>query len=173
MKTNVKNLKEMLRAFGREMAAQRRRCGLTQGALAERTGLSVNTIGNVERGALDPTVTVVALMQVHLGCPGLELRGGKFIPLASPLPAGPIPFPNLARPPADIAVTVGNTIRDRRQKRGLTMEDLTADSGVHLNTLWNVEHGLVAPTISTLYRIYRSLGVRRVVGTPSGIELLP
>jgi transcriptional regulator with XRE-family HTH domain len=173
MKKNVVHLRRMLKEFGCELAVLRKKRGLTQGALAERTGLSVNTIGNVERGVLDPTVTVVALMQVHLGGLGLELRGDRFIPLASPVPAGPLPFPNLARPPADIAVTVGNAVRERRQKRGLTLEALSADSLVHLNTLWNVERGLVAPSISTLFRIYRSLGVERIVGTPTGIEFLP
>ena len=173
MKTSVKDLKRMLKVFGREMASQRRRRGLTQAALAETTGLSVNTVGNVERGILDPTVTVVALMQVHLGCLGLELRRNNFIPIASPLPAGPLTFPNLAKPPATIVITIGREIRSRRKKRSLTMEALSADSGVHVNTLWNIERGLVAPSISTLFRVYRSLDVRRIVGTPSGIELLP
>ena len=38
-------------AFGRHLRASRRAAGLSQQELAERSGLSVRTIGNLERGA--------------------------------------------------------------------------------------------------------------------------
>jgi transcriptional regulator with XRE-family HTH domain len=171
MKYPLEGLDGMLRAFGREMAALRKRRGLSQAALAEATGLSLNTIGNVERGALDPTVSVVALMQVQLGSTGVELHQDRFVPMASPLPADARPFPNMEQPPATIVLTIGSVVRRRRLDVGMTIEELSGAAGVHANTIQNLEHGLVAPTISTLYRIYRALGVQRVVGTPSGLAL--
>jgi transcriptional regulator with XRE-family HTH domain len=173
MKANVKNLNSMLRVFGSEMAVQRKRRGMTQLGLAKATGLSVNTISNIERGILDPTVVVVALMQIHLGNLGIELVGDHYIPIAAPQPMGPLPFPNLVKPPAAIVMMIAEVIRNRRQKQNMTLEALAEVSGVHTNTLWNLEHGLVAPSISTLFRVYRSLGVHRILGTATGIELLP
>jgi transcriptional regulator with XRE-family HTH domain len=173
MKAHAAYLDEMLRVLGLGMSSLRKRRGLTQVALAELTGLSVNTISNIERGALDPTVVVVALIQVHLGALGLELIGKNYTLIESSRPDGSLPFPNLAKPPATIVMTIGERIKNRRQKMKMTLEALSADSGVHINTLWNLEHGLVAPSISTLFRVYRSLGVRRVIGTPDGIDLLP
>jgi transcriptional regulator with XRE-family HTH domain len=173
MKAHPVYLDEMLRVLGLGMASLRKRRGLTQVSLAELTGLSVNTISNIERGTLDPTVVVVALMQVHLGALGLELAGENYTLVESPRSDGPLPFPNLAKPPAAIVMMIGERIKNRRQRMKMTLEALSADSGIHINTLWNLEHGLVAPSISTLFRVYRSLGVRSVIGTPDGIELLP
>ena len=171
MKTPVDGLAGMMRAFGREMAALRKSRRLSQEALAEATGLSLNTISNVERGVLDPTVTVVALMQVKLGSIGLELAKDHFSPLPDPLPDRPLPFPDLAIQPAAIVMTIGSVVRERRVGMGLTKEQLARMADIHVNTLQNLESGLVAPTISTLFKIYRELGVKRVLGTPSGIVL--
>jgi transcriptional regulator with XRE-family HTH domain len=170
MKRAMRGLDRMMSAFGREMAAVRRARGLSQAALAEATGLSPNTIGNLERGALDPTVVVVALVQVHLGVVGQELTG-RLRPILSAFPPAALPFPNLVQRPPAIVLTIAAAIRSRRRARGLTLQELAAASGLHVNTLWNLERGLVAPTLSTMFRVYRALGVKRVVGTPDGIAL--
>jgi transcriptional regulator with XRE-family HTH domain len=171
MKRALEGLDGMMRAFGRELADLRRFRGLSQEALAEATGLSVNTVGNLERGSLDPTVVVVALVQIQLGSVGLELAEDHFRPIAPPPSQGPLPFPNLVLPAPAIVLTIGKAVRTRREALGLTRDALATASGVHVNTLSNLEQGLVAPTTSTLFRVYLALGVKRVVGTPDGIAL--
>ncbi|MBQ1293968.1 MAG: helix-turn-helix transcriptional regulator [Clostridiales bacterium] len=53
--------------------ACRKMAGLTQGELADLSGVSQTTIGAYERGKYDPTQTVDLLLNAM----GLELRVGK------------------------------------------------------------------------------------------------
>lgn len=57
----------VLERFGRSIAEQRRAAGLTQERLAERTGLHPHTIGEIERGLEDPTVSTVLALYESLG----------------------------------------------------------------------------------------------------------
>jgi transcriptional regulator with XRE-family HTH domain len=52
----------VLERFGRSIADRRRAAGLTQERLAERTGLHPHTIGEIERGLEDPTVSTVLIL---------------------------------------------------------------------------------------------------------------
>ncbi|MCE1229648.1 MAG: transcriptional regulator [Firmicutes bacterium] len=165
-------MQKMLRAFGQRLAVLRKDQGMTQPDLAFATGLSLNTISNVERGLHDPSVLTASLIQVHLGSPGLELSDDGFLPVASTLPPGKLPFPNLVEPLPVMILNIGAVIQKRRQSMGLTQESLSRISGVHLNTLWNLERGLVVPSISTMFRLLRSLNVRQVRGTLDGIVLI-
>ncbi|MFW6260677.1 MAG: helix-turn-helix transcriptional regulator [Spirochaetota bacterium] len=57
----------VLERFGRSIAERRREAGLTQERLAERTGLHPHTIGEIERGLEDPTVSTVLALYETLG----------------------------------------------------------------------------------------------------------
>lgn len=57
----------VLERFGRSIAERRRDAGLTQERLAERTGLHPHTIGEIERGLEDPTVSTVLALYEALG----------------------------------------------------------------------------------------------------------
>ena len=64
---------ELKRLFGLRVQALRRRRGLTQEALAEAIGKSVDTISNVERGAGSPRVETALDIANTLGVTLAEL----------------------------------------------------------------------------------------------------
>ena len=59
----------------------------------------------------------------------------------------------------DGAPAVGGNLRRLRVKRGLSLERLARHSGVSRTMLSQIELGQSAPTITTLWKIARSLGV--------------
>jgi transcriptional regulator with XRE-family HTH domain len=59
----------------------------------------------------------------------------------------------------DSAPAVGGNLRRLRVKRGLSLERLARHSGVSRTMLSQIELGQSAPTITTLWKIARSLGV--------------
>ena len=74
MRSRLPGIERILRASGGELAALRRFRGLSQGDLAELTGLHKNTIANIEGGDRDASVLAMSLMQIRLRARG-ELRG--------------------------------------------------------------------------------------------------
>lgn len=54
--------------------------------------------------------------------------------------------------------SIGDTLRDLRDERGLTQENLAETAGLHVNTLRKVEQGGTA-SMETYHRLARSLGV--------------
>jgi transcriptional regulator with XRE-family HTH domain len=90
--------------FGRQMKQRRRDLDLTQEALAEQVGCSVDTIRKLEAGGLRPSRQLAALLATHLAIPpdeqptwiararsGAERdvrgNGGDEAPAATPAPA--------------------------------------------------------------------------------------
>jgi transcriptional regulator with XRE-family HTH domain len=67
---------------------------------------------------------------------------------------------------------MGQLTRERRVKREMSLADLADAAGVHRNTIWNFERGLVAPSASTIYLLYRSLGVQWVGGSDNGLMFM-
>jgi transcriptional regulator with XRE-family HTH domain len=72
--------------------------------------------------------------------------------------------PRVPSPPSppvtdDTAPAVGGNLRRLRVKRGLSLERLARHSGVSRAMLSQIELGQSAPTITTLWKIARSLGV--------------
>jgi transcriptional regulator with XRE-family HTH domain len=59
----------------------------------------------------------------------------------------------------DIAPVVGANLRRLRSKRGLSLERLARQAGVSRAMLSQIELGQSAPTITTLWKIARALGV--------------
>ena len=55
----MEELKDMHRAFGKNLSAYRKSRGLTQKSLGERTGVSRTYISRVERGRGNPTFATV------------------------------------------------------------------------------------------------------------------
>lgn len=171
MRSDEPGLKSTLHSCGERIADFRRGFGLSQYELAELAGLHPNTIANIERGEVDPSVLVANRVFVNLGCPGILVRDDGFEPLrpVSGLPA--IPFPNMKTTPACMAMVMGERVRNRRLCLGLSLDEVARSSGLHLNTVWNFERGLVSPALSTTYRLYRALGVSSVLGCEGGIVL--
>ncbi len=158
----------MLRVSGGELAALRRSQGLSQSDLAELTGLHRNTVANIESGSGDSSVLAVSLIQVRLRASGVLVEKTGFIPCPPP-PGTDFPYPRLLVHPSAMARIMGESVRRRRLERALSLQALAEATGVHRNTIWNFEQGLVAPSASTTYLIYRGLGVTRVGGSDSGL----
>ncbi|HAM34608.1 MAG TPA: XRE family transcriptional regulator [Elusimicrobia bacterium] len=60
---------------------------------------------------------------------------------------------------SDLARTLGNSIRPRRLKLGLTQEEMSARVGIHYTFLGHIERGNRLPSLETLARIAEVLKV--------------
>jgi transcriptional regulator with XRE-family HTH domain len=67
---------------------------------------------------------------------------------------------------ADLAVVIGARVRQERQSRGWTLDQLAEAAGVSRRMVVNVEQGAVNPSVGTLLRISGALGV----GLPALVE---
>ena len=54
-------------------------------------------------------------------------------------------------------MTAGEIIRTARKRKGLTMKQLAAKSGVSLPTIWNIENTRTTPTMDTMLAIMRAM----------------
>ena len=65
---------------------------------------------------------------------------------------------------------VGQTIKELRSKRGLTLEEVAEKSGCTPGFLSQLERNKAAPSITTLYSIAEALGVKVTDFLPDGID---
>jgi len=63
------------------------------------------------------------------------------------------------KPSRPVAATLGDTLRQLRRERGMTMDALTAASGVSKSVLSQIERDQTNPTVATLLRLTEALGV--------------
>src|SRR5580693_2608592 len=68
---------------------------------------------------------------------------------------------------AALALAIGHRVRQERQSRGWTLDQLAQAAGVSRRMVINVEQGSVNPSVGTLLRISDALGI----GLPSLVEL--
>ncbi len=158
-----------LQRAGEEMKRRRVERGLTRNELARLACVHVNTIGSIERGEHDINSTTKCwilaalgtkslIMEIH--CDHIELAPERDL------------FPRTdiqSRPDAEVVRIIGNAIRIQREGLGLSLSELALNSGIHSNTLWNIERGLVSSTGINLHCIYLALGIRKA--TPSAFML--
>ena len=62
--------------------------------------------------------------------------------------------------PPDIRERFGDSVRTRREKLGLTQEDLAEKAGIHRTYLSDVERGSRNVSLVNIERLARSLGLR-------------
>jgi transcriptional regulator with XRE-family HTH domain len=62
-------------------------------------------------------------------------------------------------PPAQPQPALGKAIRQLRDKRGLSQEDLAHDAGITTSALSSIERGKSNPTWATVKGIARALGI--------------
>lgn len=70
---------ELQKTVGRQVAFHRRRTGLTQAALAENVGLSVDMIAKLEIGAAAPSLRTVAALATAFGIDAAQLLTTKVV----------------------------------------------------------------------------------------------
>lgn len=164
-------IERVLRVSGGELAILRRSQGLSQADLAELTGLHRNTITNIERGVKDASVLAMSLVQLHLRAGGVFVEREGFYPSPHPAGSAAYPYPELLIAPPAMVSAMGDRVRRRRLDLGLSLHALASACGVHVNTIWNFERGLVAPSVSTTYLVYSNLQVRWIGGSKEGLVL--
>ncbi|HMN12911.1 MAG TPA: helix-turn-helix domain-containing protein [Bellilinea sp.] len=59
----------------------------------------------------------------------------------------------------DKSVIVGNRLRVLREQRGISMRTLAATSGLSANALSMIERGKTSPSVSTLSKLARAMGI--------------
>lgn len=156
-----------LAACGLAVRDARKGFGLSREALSDRADVSVAAIGAMERGERALSVTAHTRILLTLGCMHVTLsdEGPAFGIDANAAPAGRL----LALPPSTIVRYIGGAIQERRTANGLSLEELGGLAGVHRNTIWNIEQGLVLANGMTLYRLYLALDVAEL--EPAGDSL--
>lgn len=158
--------------LGRELRGLRRLQGLSIDGLAERTGLHRNTISGAERGVNDLRLVSNARIMAALGCDGFAIGESCFAFDVAEPGDRPTDGEVLRLPPSAIVYMTGRTIRQRRLAVGMTMASLSEATGIHSNTIWNIERGLVEASLFNLYKIHRGLGVSSMRATASGLRIL-
>lgn len=163
--------KAYLKATGSEFQQARLSRGLSREELAERSGVHINTIGSLERGERDVNSTTKCWILAALGCKSLVMEDHVDRIILHDDPSA-YPRGDIQTMPDSIVVSIiGQALRDRRESLNATMGLVALRAGVHENTLWNIERGLVSATGVHLHRIYRALGVSVVTPGPDGIIL--
>lgn len=59
-----------------------------------------------------------------------------------------------------ISAAFGKVVRDLREKKGFSQEDLADRSGLHRNAVGLVERGERTPSIETLFALSHGLGIK-------------
>jgi transcriptional regulator with XRE-family HTH domain len=172
-------------ALGRRLLEQRRRVGLTQGMLADRAGVTRQTLGRLERGAGVPNAPQLVRISRALGVtldallrlddrtdsagegavkappdrtdPRCCARCGQEKPATGPGPRLPRHRRYDLRTGPFIAV--GSRIVMARHRLRWSRDELARQSGLGRMTVARIEAGTVCPRGSTLQRIAAVVGV--------------
>jgi transcriptional regulator with XRE-family HTH domain len=165
----------VLRFAGGELAARRRQSGLSQEDLAEACGIHRTSVGRIERGEEDCSIVALSYLYFQLQCSGVLVDRCGIVPIGGPDCGVPDLIKNgrmddVGPNTADMVRRMGEAVRNRRRAVRLTLESASRLAGIHRNSLWSLEKGLVSPSLSTYFRILRALEVRRVTA-PEGFPL--
>lgn len=162
-------MSDYLLSFAEELRSARKGLCLSRDELAEMAGLHPNTIAVAERGNRDLNTITQTRIFAALGCREIGLNDGCLYLLTGNEPSPREDLLHLNDP--FIIRCIGDTIRQKRAELGLTLEEMSVMTGMHVNSLWNCEHGLVIPQGNTLVRIYQSLGITTLGACSRGLDL--
>ncbi len=71
----IANEKHTLKAFGKHLRVLRHSKDFSQESLALASGVAISSISRIERGLLNPTLTMLLKIQLALGIERQELMG--------------------------------------------------------------------------------------------------
>lgn len=112
---------------------------LTLKQLAERTGLSISYISEIEKGAKTPSLKTLAKISV-----GLDIPLGVLLPES-----------NESAPPMGL----GERLRLAREARGMSLAELGKQCGLSTTYLSEIERGEAKPAVQTLRKLAEALQV--------------
>lgn len=145
--------------IGRAIAEIRKARGQTREAVAALAGVHPNTVKRVELGGMEASSLVVTAICAALGCGAVRVTERGFEPRFEATGRDDRAAGILAMPPARVAWRTGESVAALRRELGHDLRGFARLAGIHHNTLWNLERGLVAPSILTLYKLCRAGGV--------------
>ncbi len=161
-----------LRAMGSEIRQARLTRGLSREQLADRTGLHLNTIGIAERGDRDISCLAATRILLALGCIQLRFSSSGIVPILAENPSSTFCRQLQALPPPVVASRIGEAIRIRRTAFGLSIKKTAEGAGLHPNTLWNIEQGLIMPNALSLFQLYHFLEAEDLLPSDRDLRLL-
>ena len=162
---------DYLQSFARQIQRARKERGLSREELAEKAAVHPNTIGVAERAERDLNVLTQTRILAVLGCGEMRIYDDVYFACTGDGVPSPTRTDILAMRDAQIIRDIGKAIRDRRLVMDLRLEDVAQMAGLHINSVWNCERGLVVPDGNTVFRLYRVLGVSRLVAGERGLRL--
>jgi transcriptional regulator with XRE-family HTH domain len=164
-----------LQRFGATLRAYRQQRGLTQRALAVRTGIRNRYISDIERGRHNISVVMLLRLAQALDIPAAWLLVGldTYPPVPPPLASDPssahrgqeaavIQDTTAALQRGDAATLLhglGATLRQYRQHQGLTQKALAASTGLNPTYIGQIEQGHRNLSVLSLVRLAAALGL--------------
>src|SRR5574344_2780424 len=152
-----------LKELAHELKERRKFCGFSREEVADYSSLHPNTISVIERAERDVSILSLIKIVSALGCCGLDIEQKQyhihFTDSRVEIPRKDL----LSIRDSEFIRRIGETIRARRETLGITLEEMATLSGLHINTIWNSDHGLVVADGFNMYCIYKSLNVSELV----------
>ncbi|MGB9812902.1 MAG: helix-turn-helix domain-containing protein [Thermovenabulum sp.] len=110
--------------------------------LAEKTGLSVSYLSEIETGKKQPSLEVIQKLAdaLNVSKEAFFQKDNDDVSLEKPL-------------------SIGEKLNLLRQKKNLSLEKLAELAGISASYLCQIEKGIVLPSISTLNNLAKALGV--------------
>ncbi|HHW14491.1 MAG TPA: transcriptional regulator [Firmicutes bacterium] len=130
--------------FASEVRREREERGWTLQQLAERAGLSVSYLSEIEQGKKRPSLKVARRLSQTLGLPPTAI-------FSAPPPE--------ERGDQAAAVSLGTRLRLAREARELTLEAVAQKAGISASYLSQIERDLAVPAVATLRALAEALEV--------------
>ncbi|MBI9105530.1 MAG: transcriptional regulator [Spirochaetales bacterium] len=144
--------------------------GLSRERLSEISGLHINSIGAIERGERDVSCISQTYIFASLGCKAIHVMP-EYDQIILHEGAGDFVRRDVfSLRDAQIIAFIGDMLRLRRKALGLDLSLVAEKAGIHLNTLWNIEKGLVISTGANLHRLYLALNLEWISASKEGIR---
>ncbi|MGE5553441.1 MAG: helix-turn-helix domain-containing protein [Betaproteobacteria bacterium] len=130
--------------FASAIRQEREERGWTLQQLAERAGVSVSYLSEIEQGKKRPSLKVARRLSQALGLPPTVIFTGP-----PPEESGGAPA----------QLSLGNRLRLAREARELTLDAVAQKVGISASYLSQIERDLAAPAVSTLQALAEALQV--------------
>ncbi len=122
---------------GKVVRKVREEKGYSLAELAERAGISVSYLSEIERGSKKPSLKTMNKLSSSLNMAGREFLQDS----------------------ADESFALGARIRLLREERGMSLQDLATATGFSYSYICEIERGLVEPSLRALRKASEALNV--------------
>lgn len=177
MKPDLNEINNWKSAFlveqGKEVQSKRLARDLSILELSRMIGVHRNTITAIEQGKHDYSSLISTNLFSALGARAVYItRNAELLELAADSATFEQTRDIIKMRPANQIMIIGKQIRQYRHSQNLTLAEAAAHCGLHPNSLWNLEHGLVVPSMFTLHRLYYCMGVQKLTACYDSLQLL-